>query len=375
MRLDRVRNLALDFVQATPATCWAFLTLTTEAGLSGLGEATLPGEEARLAAGFPELERRALALSGADPASLAAEAPLAGLAGAALHCALDQALWDVAARRAGVPLATALGGARRTAVPLYANVNRRTRERSPASFARSAATAAAAGFRAVKIAPFDEVDEPARARGEARAAAAPGLNRIAAVRAAIGPEIELMVDCHWRFDAAAAAAVLAECAALGVVWFECPLPETPETIPTISALRALAHRHGLRLAGGEKLVRLAAFAPFIDAGAYDVMMPDIKYSGGLTEMLRLAERMAVAGIAFSPHNPSGPVAHAASLQLSAAAPILDRLELQWDESPLFAALPRPPLPAPRDGFAPVPLDRPGIGITLDRAFATRADRA
>jgi galactonate dehydratase len=368
---DRVRTIALDFVRATPATVWAFLALQTEAGFFGLGEATLVGEEAALAAGFPVLRSLALALPHAAPEALPADRPLQNLAEAALHSALDQALWDLAARRAGVALATALGGARRGRVPLYANINRRTRDRSPEGFAASARAARKIGFRAFKIAPFDEVTVEARQAGGALAAAAAGLTRIAAVRAAIGPEAELLVDCHWRFDEEAARVVLAECAARGVAWFECPLPETEETIPAIVGLRGLAHRHGMRLAGGEKLIRLAAFAPFIDAGAYDVMMPDIKYVGGLAEMLRLAERMAAAGIAFSPHNPSGPVAYAASLQLCAAAPALDRLELQWDESFLFSALAAPPLPEPSGGAVAVPLDRPGIGIALDRTLMTR----
>jgi len=267
-------------------------------------------------------------------------------------------------------LTAALGGARRSQVPLYANINRRTRDRSPEGFAASATQACNAGFTAIKMAPFDEVTVETIESGTAQKAADRGLARIAAVRSAIDAR-ELLVDCHWRFDKHSAHTVLTECAARGVCWFECPLPESEDNIPDIVALRASANRHGMRLAGGEKLVRLAAFAPFIAAGAYDVMMPDIKYVGGLAEALRLAKRLQAAGIAFSPHNPSGPVAHAASIQLCAAAPALDRLEMQWNESPLFEALVDPSLPTPQNGSVNVPLESPGIGVNLNRAVLLR----
>jgi len=372
---DRIADIALDFVQATPRTCWVFLTIETQSGLIGHGEATLSGEEAALAAGFPALAARARVLADTQPALLAQDQGFSGLAEASLHSALDQALWDVAARRAGVPLAIALGGMRRRSVPVYANINRRTRDRSPAGFTASAREARAAGFTAYKIAPFDDVTPQSCADGSADAAIAAGLTRIAAVRAAIGAEAELLVDCHWRFDVPSAIAVLQACAEHRVCWFECPLPETEAAIPALRDLRARAHRCEMRLAGGERFVRIGEFEPFIAAGAYDVLMPDVKYVGGLAEALRLAARMEAAGIAFSPHNPSGPVAHAASVQLCAASPALDRLEMQWDETPLFAALTQPSPPRPHAGRITVPADRSGIGVMLDRELAARHARA
>lgn len=342
--------------------------------MTGLGEATLFGAEALLAAGFTELRRRALALPHAEPRALEAPASFPRLADAALHSALDHALWDVAAQRSGLPLALAIGGVQRESVPVYANINRRTRERSPAGFVASALAAVNVGFGAIKIAPFDEVDEAARASGRALPAARAGLERIAAVSRAIAGAAELYVDCHWRFDAKAADTLLRDCAALGVTWFECPIAETEAAIPAIRSLRAAANRLGMRLAGGEQLSGLSGFLPFVDGGAYDVMMPDIKYVGGIAEMQRIAERMAAQGVAFSPHNPTGPVAHAASLHLSAAVPQIDRLELQWDESALFSALAVPPLPDPREGQVEVPLGRPGLGIALNHALAARHAR-
>ncbi|MCB2008914.1 MAG: hypothetical protein KDH93_28150, partial [Rhodoferax sp.] len=101
---------------------------------------------------------------------------------------------------------------------------------------------------------------------------------------------------------------------------------------------ALANAKGIRMAGMEQGIRFEAFRPYCEAGAYDVMMPDVKYMGGLQEMLHAADRFALHGVQFSPHNPTGPICHAASLQLAAAAGSFDMLELQFDESPVFGQL-------------------------------------
>lgn len=93
------------------------------------------------------------------------------------------------------------------------------------------------------------------------------------------------------------------------------------------------------------------------------MMPDVKYVGGLTEVMRLAEAFDQHGVLFSPHNPTGPVCHATSLQVCAAVPHLDRLEMQFDETPLFAALAGGALPVPSEGASALPA-RLGLGIAL-----------
>jgi galactonate dehydratase len=255
---------------------------------------------------------------------------------------------------------------RREAAPLYANINRRTRDRRPEGFAASARLAMAAGFEAVKIAPFDEV---APDRPRVAGSLAPGLARMAATREAIGPGRELMVDCHWRFDVAEAEEVIRAGAALGLAWFECPLAETTANIGALVRLRGLANERGIRLAGCELGIGEEGFAPFLAAGAYDAMMPDVKYFGGLADMLALAERFAAAGVAFSPHNPTGPVCHAASLQVCAAAPVVDRLEVQFDETPRFDALVGGAIPPMRGGVSPLPAGT-GIGMRLaDNAVA------
>jgi galactonate dehydratase len=143
-------------------------------------------------------------------------------------------------------------------------------------------------------------------------------------------------------------------------------------IDTLRALRASANARGVRLAGCEELSLVSGFAPFLAGGCYDVMMPDVKYVGGVDEMLRVADALHAHGVAFSPHNPSGPVCHAASLHVCAAAPHFERLEMQYAETPLFDELVSHALPRAKGGVIDVPASL-GLGVQLDPAVVARLE--
>lgn len=363
MSVDTIEHVDAHVVRVTARTCWTFVELRTRDGLVGIGEASLAGQEPALIAATERLRGRWVGAA-VGPDHLARVPGPASLVEAAVISAVDQAVWDILARERGQSVAQALGGVRRQRIPLYANINRRTLDRSPDGFASSARDALASGYDAVKIAPFDEVVQ-GLGRGELARAIARGLARIAAVREAVGVGHDLLVDCHWRFDEAEAADVIRAAAAHDVHWIECPLRETPDNIPALKRLRRRANRRGIRLAGCEEGVGVAAFEPFLTAGAYDVLMPDVKYVGGLPEMLRAADRCAAHGVAFSPHNPTGPISHAASLHVCAAAATVDRLEIQFDETPLFDALVANGLPSRTDGASLLPASPRGLGVALD----------
>src|SRR5262245_47195248 len=234
---DRIFSLGLYVASITPKTRWIFLEVETEQGLRGLGEATLQGQEAAVSEAVSQLAPSTFTLTEASPSALARQSvarPVATkLASAAAAAALDQTLWDIEAQRRGVRLAEALGDVQRVSIPVYANINRRTIDRSPLGFARSAQEAIKAGHSGIKIAPFDEATPEARSRGKLVTVIEPGLQRIAAVRAAIGRERRLMVDCHWRFDEATTERVIAFAAENSVHWVECPLPETEDNLDTL----------------------------------------------------------------------------------------------------------------------------------------------
>ncbi|MBL8380132.1 MAG: mandelate racemase/muconate lactonizing enzyme family protein [Burkholderiales bacterium] len=361
-----IARMALDVARISPKTCWSFIRLFAKDGRVGHGEATLQGREAAIAEAAARHASAALLSDLGQPERFADTAAPVTLEEAAAVSAIDQALWDLAAQGAGLPLARKLGGVRRSQVPVYANINRRTEDRSPAGFAASARAALACGHAAFKLAPFDEVSVARCAAGEGEADMRAGLARVAAVREVVGAGARLMIDCHWRFDEATAGALIDATRELQLHWIECPLPETAETIPALRRLRARANAQGVRLAGLEQAIGRAGFQPYCEAGAYDVMMPDIKYVGGYAEMLRVADLFGRHGVAMSPHNPSGPISHAASLHVAAALADFDALEMQFDESPLFDSLLDDPLPAPRAGSIRQ-RDTPGLGASLSQA--------
>lgn len=352
-------------LRVSPKTVWSFVELVDVAGRVGVGEATLGHREPQMR---QALEVYVDAVTGRAPADVdlaPARATARSLPEFAVVSALDQAVCDLAAQQEGISVSAMLGGARRDKVRAYANINRGIQSRTPEGFAARARTAMADGFPAVKIAPFDNValyGDTGRTVDSALLDA--GLARIAAVREAIGPDADLMVDCHWRLHRAAAEAVLRATEPLRLYWLECPVPETPETMETIRALRKFANDRRVLLAGCEEMSLLEGFMPYLKANAYDVLMPDVKYVGGMREMLKVADAMDCHRAAFSPHNPSGPVCHAASSHICAVAPNCERLEMQYAETPLFDRLVGCAFPKAVNGQIDVPRT-PGLGVSLD----------
>ncbi|HVO90590.1 MAG TPA: mandelate racemase/muconate lactonizing enzyme family protein [Casimicrobiaceae bacterium] len=360
--IERIRWHQL---RVSAKTVWSFVELINAEGYVGVGEATLGQHEPQMRAALASFENAVIGRAAEDVDLALQSASARSLPEFAVVSALDQAAWDLIAQARGIGVAAALGAMQRERVPAYANINRGMTSRTPQGFAAQARCAVADGFRAIKIAPFDEVE--LRGRTDAKPDAwhiDAGLARIGAVREAIGADVELMVDCHWRLNRDAAEAVLKEASPHNLYWLECPVPETQEMLATLAHLRDLANGIGVRLAGCEQMSLASGFAPFLRAGAYDVMMPDAKYVGGLREMLRVAQSFAAHGVAFSPHNPSGPVCHAVSLHVCAVVPALDRLEMQYAETSLFDELVDDVLPRAVHGEIEVPVG-PGLGLRLN----------
>jgi galactonate dehydratase len=361
-------------------TVWTFVRVRDDGGRSGWGEATL---QHRAAAIHGHVDRWSPAWVGrpSRPGTLA-DPPIADRYASAAHAAawsaIDQARWDLAAQAENRTVAGMLGSPVRSTIPLYANINRGTVDRTADGFAARARVVAASGFGAIKIAPFDDVDPAALDTASGRRLVARGIERVHAVRAAIGPAPRLLVDCHWRFTEAAAIDVIRLLAPASLHWLECPLPEDASTLAALRRLRSQANERGMRLAGCESMTGLDAFRAFLDAGAYDVIMPDVKYAGGLAEMLKIGEAAERGRVECSPHNPTGPIAHLHSLHLSALLGSFPFLEFQLGESPRFFDLVDGDLPDPMRGTSGLPRGA-GLGAGVDLArlaplsFDTRAE--
>lgn len=363
MKLAKLETLIIN---VSSKTNWTFVRLTTDDGLTGVGEGSLNGWESLQIAYGEMLAGQMVGLPLEQWAQCIRVYPhgAGGLVAASMCSAVEQAMTDIRAKAVGKPVHALLGGAIRDRVRVYANVNRRTRDRTPAGFAKSARDAVQIGFDAIKIAPFDGVvwedfGDPA-ARGKISA----GIDRVFAVREAIGPEVDLMVDCHWRFDEPTAASVLRDLSEAKLFWFECPISEQPEHSAALGRLRALANEYGTRLAGAETQIGLASFQRLGSPKLLDVVMPDIKYCGGFGEMDRIACATASQGVALAPHNPTGPVCNMATVHACAIARNFLILEYQLAESPLYGDVVKNVEPQLVDGAFVLP-QTPGIGLDID----------
>jgi galactonate dehydratase len=354
----KLRAIDLFPVRASAKTVWVFLRAIDTAGHIGWGEATWIGHERELSLVFARFAPVVIGAPATPEGCGLTARDGCGTAEAAIVSAIDQALWDVAARASDKPVHAMIAPGGRTSIPMYANINRRTMDRSPDGFAASARKANKDGFDTVKMAPFDGV-VPGKTEGITQA-----LARVAAVREAIGKSRKLYVDCHWRFDEAIAAETFEALAEIGIDWFECPIAETSDNIPALKRLRARANAKGVPLAGLEMGTGVDGFREYLDAGTYDAIMPDAKYAGGFAEFNRIAEYALARGTNVSPHNPSGPICHVASLHLCAGLPGFSVLEHQYDESPVFDAILTSPFPRPQNGAAPIP-EGSGWGLALD----------
>ena len=359
----KITEVELWPVRATPRTVWLLLRLRSDAHIDGLGEAsdafgiyaTTPENVAAMRA---EINRQFAILRHRSPFDVEyfrQSVTLPNLLARTIHSALEQAMWDMAGKALDVPVYALLGGKVRDTLPVYANINRTAKPRTPAGFAATAKRAVAEGFRAVKLAPWDNFVDT-------EAYVAQGIDCLIAVREAVGPDVKIMTDCHSFFTVPRAIAVAKKLEPATLDWYEEPV--APErTADTVAIRRGIKQN----MAGGEFLFGVGGFEPLCRERAVDVIMPDVKHCGGILEMTRIAAMANVHGVTVAPHNPTGPIATAASVQLCAGMKNFRTLEMQWGEVDWRGALVRP---AERfhNGAITVP-DGPGFGITLNEELA------
>jgi galactonate dehydratase len=365
----RVTGVELLPVRATSRTVWLFVRLMTDAGLVGLGEAsdafgfanTTVADAARMR---QELERFFALIKGGSPFDVESyrqrgeQLARQGLVAATAFSAIEQAMWDLAGKALDVPTHVLLGGKVRAQLPVYANINRATNPRTPDGFAAAAKRATADGFKTIKAAPFDGFPPRTASSGEIARAIDAGIDAVRAMRAAVGPSVGIMIDCHSFFDVEESVAIADRLAPYNLTWYEEPVP--PERVDDTVGIR---RRIKQPMAGGEVLFGLSGFGPLIRRHAVDTIMPDVKHCGGLLEMTRIAALAADEGVMVAPHNPSGPVSTAASIQVCAGMRNVNYLELQYGEVNWRSDVVLPP-----ERFVGGTIeisDRPGLGVALN----------
>ena len=355
----KITGFGVDVVRVNQWVDWVFVHVHTDEGIQGLGEMNPGGGKGGGIAALRQLEE---GLKGRDPQQIeqivyefASRGPTSEQIYA--FSAVEQALWDILGKSVGAPIYTLLGGACREEIRLYANINRISRipeERTPEWFARNAAAAVAEGFDAVKLAPFDGMSREIDRAGDAEE----GIACMRAVREAIGPEVDLLIDCHSHFTVKGALEVADVLRELDLFWFEQPTPEAD-----MDGFVQVKQQCGLRIAGGEGRKFRNSFWEVLEREAMDVVMPDVTVIGGISELKKAADMAEARGVLTSPHGPFGPVMIAAGVQAMAAHPQFLILEYGWGEADWRHELIQP---AERIENSRIALkDAPGLGVALN----------
>lgn len=352
---------------------WIVVRLSTSGGLTGIGDASHGGDDAvtirylrqfltllrgRSIVDVEQFRRAATEAMGSNPLPQAFAAA----------SALEQCLWDLMGKALGVPTYDLFGGRLRERIRLYANINRSTDPRTPEGFAGMAQSATVAGFGAVKLAPFDAMPLGLRDRAQVAAFADAGVACAQAVRDAIGPNSELLIDVHSRFGLADGLALAERLRPLRLFWLEEVTPAAP-----LSDLAAVNKAATMPTAGGESIHGVRAFYDYIRAGAVDIVMPDVKICGGMLEMKKIAAIAEAANLQVSPHGPASPVGNAAAAHVASTLPNFTILEHAYGEVPWRADLVAPAEEIDRGNI--VLSARVGLGIELNAATLARRGMA
>jgi galactonate dehydratase len=370
-----ITDISVHIVKVNQRGNWVFVELKTNKGITGLGEAshgvagtTVDGKQSiqKEIADFFELVKGTSSFSIEQYRQRGWAKAQSGRVSRTAFSAIEQALWDINGKALGVPVYQLLGGKVRDKIQAYANINRATNEkdangRRPASaFQKNAELSLKQGFKAIKMAPFDEMKALPSTPQQIQADVDHAIHCIEEVRKTIGTNIDLLVDVHSHLDQELGIQVARRVEPLNLFWFEEPVnPEKfgPET-------KAITDSTSKTTAGGESIFGREGFAPLIQLKALDILMPDVKHCGGIQELKYIAAMAETAGLKVAPHNPSGPIATAASVQAVATISNFTILEMAYGEVPWRSLLTTPEEQFV-DGYITVS-DQPGFGFQLNQ---------
>ncbi len=329
---------------------WLFLKIHTDEGITGYGEPVLEGKARTVETAVKEFFEY---LKGKDPKRIeyhwqamyrwsfyrGGPIIMSAISG------IEQALWDILGKYLNQPVYQLLGGPVRDKIKVYAHVGGST----PEEFAQNALKRIKDGFRALKMAPFGAtriVDTPKKIKEAAE--------KVRAVREAVGDDIDLGIDCHGRLSPSMAILAARALEPYSPMFLEEPcLPENVDTMVTI------ARSTSIPIATGERLFTRWGFREVLEKQAASILQPDLCHAGGIMECRKIAAMAEVYYAAVAPHNPLGPIALAACLQLDACTPnFLIQEQITLGEGYL-----KRPFKL-EDGYIEVPR-KPGLGIELD----------
>ena len=365
MRIERVQTFLVSPESHTAGMIggknWLFVKLTTNDGLVGWGEAyTQLDRDVAIERHVHEIGRYLIGQSPFDIKHFTSMTfrDFAGLRGSMdLSCAqagLEQAMWDLAGKALGVPVYRLLGGACRERIRVYAN-GWYGGARTPEAYGEMAVAAVAQGFTALKFDPFPGPWRSFVSRDLERAFVA----NVRAVREAVGPGIDLLIEGHRRLAPMHAIRLAREIGPMDVFWYEEPVP-----VDNVSALADVRRHAPMPIVTGETLYCKSDFVPVFEQHAADIVNPDVCSCGGILELKEIAAMAEPYYIAVSPHNyNSTSIGLAATVQAAATMPNFIITEYFTNFAATSALISTNTL-LPEAGYIALP-DRPGLGVDLD----------
>jgi galactonate dehydratase len=345
-----------------------FVQVDTDEGITGWGEiTTYPGLVGNPAmAAF--VNQVGTLIVGDDPANIEAiwhkifrNLTYVGSRGAssAAISAIDIALWDIRGKVLGQPIYQLLGGPVRDRIALYCHPHRGV---SPDDIRVAAREIVDAGFMAFKMDPMIRnlhVRNESFLDGEISPyAEEQAMAILAAARDEVGPQVEILIDAHGLYNVPTAVRLANKMAEYNIHWFEEPVP--PESW---KALKQVKEQVRTRICTGERFYTRWEFIPIFENGLADFVMPDVTWTGGISELKKISTLAEAYYIPISPHDASGPVNVMAGAQVMMTVPNFYKVEVTRYDLSSYNVLLDHPLDI-RQGHLYVPPDRPGLGINL-----------
>ena len=355
MKITDVKTLVMG-------TSWrnlTFVKVETDEGLTGVSEVRMNNRTDALIAYIDGAKRRHVI--GSDPFNTedlyqrlfrddygrAGEIVATGIS------VIEIACWDIIGKAVNQPVYRLLGGACRDKIKAYANGWYRV-ERSPEEFHAAAKRVLEKGYRALKFDPFGagyyELSYEEKWKS---------VELVEAVRDAVGPDVEILVEMHGRFSPYMAIEISAELEKFQPSWVEEPVP--PDNI---AALAKAAEKINLPVATGERLHNKYEYRELINLQAADILQPDITQTGGFLETKKIAAMGDMCYMTVAPHNVGGPVSTATALHFAACTTNFKIQEHFNDFSEAWVKEAATGCPEVIDGYFSLP-DGPGLGMELN----------
>lgn len=342
---------------------YQFLKIETSDGLVGWGEPVVEGRAGPVRSAVEEMMESVILGESPDPIERRWQEMYRGgfyRGGPVLMSAIagiDQALWDIKGKSLGAPIHELLGGRARDRVRAYQHIPAGD-DATPEAYATAAKEQVDRGFSALKTSiryPYRRIDSPRAVQMQE--------DRIAAIREAVGDQIDVGIDFHGRVSKAMANRLMEVLAPYEPMFYEEPvLPEHSDEISRLAAKTAIP------VATGERLFSRWDFKPVFEAGGVDIIQPDLSHAGGITEVHKIAAMAEAYDIALAPHCPLGPISLAACLQIDLCSPnaLVQEQVIHLPDYEQIRSILRDPtaLDIDEEGYFAC-LDDPGLGVELD----------